>query len=64
MHYPLTDILADFEINRLIRYQITGDKKLFRQTDRWTPEQTDRRTDRSTIGLFFKKEEPTKNRQK
>ena len=40
MHYPLTDIHADFEINRPIRYQITP-KKLFPQT-------TDGRTDRRT----------------
>ena len=34
MHYPLTDIQADFEINRLIRYQITAKRNYFhrRQT--------------------------------
>ena len=35
MHYPLTDIQADFEINRSVRYR---EKKLFPQT-------TDGRTD-------------------
>ena len=34
LHYPLTDIQADFEINRLIRYQITAKRNYFhrRQT--------------------------------
>ena len=39
MHYQLTDIQANFEINRPIRYQITAKKKLIPQT-------TDRRTDK------------------
>ena len=41
MHYPLTDIQANFDINRSIRYQITAIRNYFhrRQTDR----QTDRR---------------------
>ena len=42
MHYPLTDIQADFEINRLIRYQVTAKKKLFTQTDRQTNRSIDR----------------------
>ena len=34
MHYPLTDIQADFEINRPIRYQITAKMNyLHRRTD-------------------------------
>ena len=47
MQYPLTDIQANFEINRQIRYQIT----------------TKRRTDGTlTIGSFFeKKKKITKN---
>ena len=64
MHYPLTDIQADFEINRLIRYQITVKRKYFhrRQTDRQTDGRHDRRTDgqtlrTTTIGSFFEKKE-------
>ena len=66
MHYPLTDIQADFEINRHIRYQITAKKEIIstddrRQTDKRTDGQmnrridgrTDRRTDK--IGKFFEK---------
>ena len=36
MNSPLTDIQADFEINRPIRYQITAKRNYFhrRQTDR------------------------------
>ena len=42
MHYPLTDIQADFEINRLIRYQITEKRNyLHRQTDGRTDGRTD-----------------------
>ena len=35
MHYPLTDIQADFEINQPVRYQITTKRNYFhgRQTD-------------------------------
>ena len=45
MHYPLTDIQADFDINRLVRYQITQ-KEIFPQTtDGRTEGRTDRRTD-------------------
>ena len=35
MHYPLTDIQADFGINRLFRYQITAKRNYLqrRQTD-------------------------------
>ena len=36
MHYPVTDIQADFEINRPVRYQMTSKRHYFhrRQTDR------------------------------
>ena len=40
--HPLTDIQADFEMNRPTRYQITA-KKIWTQTDRGTDERTDRR---------------------
>ena len=38
MHCPLTDIQADFEINRPVRYRNTAKKNYFhrRQTDRQT----------------------------
>ena len=53
MHHPLTDILADFEINRPVRYQITSKRNYFhRRTDGQTDGQTDyfhRRTDRRII---------------
>ena len=61
MHYSLTDIQADFEINRPIRYQITAKRNYFhrRQTDRQTDGRTDGQTSRATtIGSFFRK---TKN---
>ena len=55
MHYPLTDIQANFEISNY------REKKLFycRQTDRRTDGQTSRTT---TIGSFFEKKK--KNYQK
>ena len=34
MHYPLTDIQADFEINWPVRYQITAKINYFHRTDR------------------------------
>ena len=45
MHTPLTDIQADFEINRPIRYQITAKngKNYFHRR------QTDGRTDRRCV---------------
>ena len=53
MHYSLTDIQADFEINRLIVYQITAKTKLFTQT---TDGRTDGQTSRTTtLGIFFQK---------
>ena len=54
MHYPLTDIQADFEINRPVRYQITAKRNYFhrRQTDGRTEGQTSRMT---TIGSSFRK---------
>ena len=65
MHYPLTDIQADFEINRLISYQITAKINYFhRRTDGRTARPTDGRTDgqtngqtsrTTTIGSFFEK---------
>ena len=53
MHRPLTDIQADFEINRPVRYRNTAKINYFhrRQTDR----QTDGRTDRLIVGSFFEK---------
>ena len=44
---PLTDIQADFEINRPVRYRNTTKRNYFhrRQTDRRTDIQTDRQTD-------------------
>ena len=51
LHYPLTDIQANFEINRSVRYQIKR-KKILTQTD---DGQTDGRTDvaYATKCLFF-----------
>ena len=40
MHYPLTDIQADFEINRAVRYRNTAKRNYFHRR------QTDGRTDR------------------
>ena len=59
MHYTLTDIQADFEIHRPIRYQITAKRIYFhrRQTDGRTDRQTSRTT---TIGIFFEKKEEKK----
>ena len=58
MHYHLTDIQADFEINRQDRYQITA-KKIISTDDRRTDRQTDGRhngqTSRTTIVIFFRK---------
>ena len=54
MHYPVTDIQADFEINLPVRYQITGKRNYFPQTTR--------RTDVPLpIGIFFIKEKILKN---
>ena len=60
MHYSLTNIQADFGMNRPIRYQITAKRNyLHRRTDGQTDERHDRRTDgqtsRTTIGIFFQK---------
>ena len=62
MHYLLTDIQANFEINRPIRYQITEKGNYFhrRQIDGQIDRQTDGRTDgqtsrTTTIGSFFQK---------
>ena len=49
MHHPLTDIQADFEINRPVRYQITAKRNYFHGR---TDGQTSRTT---TIGSFFEK---------
>ena len=51
MPYSISDIQADFEINRLIRYQITP--KINYSHRRQTG---DRRT---TIGIFFRKKDKT-----
>ena len=56
MHHPLTDIQADFEINRPTRYQITAKKIIDTdgQIDRRTDRQTDGQTSRTTtIDSFF-----------
>ena len=59
MHYPLTDIQADFEINRLIRYQVTVKRNyLHKQTDGRTERQTSSMT---TIGSFFEKKTTKKS---
>ena len=50
MHYPLTDIQANFEINQPVRYAITAKKNYFHR--RQTDGQTSRTT---TIGRFFEK---------
>ena len=53
MHHPLTDIQADFEIKRPVRYQITAKINYFH---RRTDGRTDRRSVRTTtIGSFFEK---------
>ena len=42
MHYPITDIQANFEINRLIRYQVTVKKRHWHiRTDGRTARHTD-----------------------
>ena len=69
MHYPLTYIQADFEINRPIRYHITAKRNYFHrlqtdgQTDGRTETdgQTDRRRVRQQKVVFSKKEKNTKN---
>ena len=62
--YHLTDIQADFEFNRPVRYQNTAKINYFhgRLTDRRTDGRTDGQTSRTTIGSFSKKEKNTKNR--
>ena len=49
LHHPITDIQANFGINRPIRYQITVKKKVFTHTDG----RTDGQTACTTIGIFF-----------
>ena len=49
MHYPLTNIQTEYEINRPIRYQITAKRNYFHRR------QTDGETLRTTIGSFFRK---------
>ena len=66
MHYPLTDIQADFEINRRVRSRNTAKRNYVhrRQTDRRTDgrndgltvDTTDGQTScTTTIGIFFEK---------
>ena len=60
MYYPLTDIQAEFKINRPVIDIKLPQKKLFpqtdRRTDRWRDGQTDVQTSRTTtIGIFNKK---------
>ena len=50
MHCPLTDILADFEINWPIKYLITAKMKLLTQTD-----------GQSNRQFFFEKRKTTEN---
>ena len=58
MHYPLTDIQADFEINRSIRYQVTAKiHYLHRRTDKWT----DRRTGGQYVVFIEKNIKNNKN---
>ena len=51
MHYPLTDIQADFEINLPVRYRTTAKINYFRrrQTVRQTDGRTDGQTDRRRV---------------
>ena len=63
MHHPLTDIQANFEIDRPVRDQITAKNLKCPQT---TDGQTDRRTNgqtsrTTTIFSIFEKEKTTKN---
>ena len=56
MHYPLTGIQADFEINRPVRYRNNAKKNIPQTTDGRTTDgrTTDGRTSRTTtIGSFF-----------
>ena len=50
MHHPITDIQADLEINRPVRYQITAKINYFH---RRTDGQTDGQTSRTTALLVF-----------
>ena len=66
MHYSLTDMQADFEINRPVRYQINAKKNYFHRRSR-TARRTDGRTDgqtsrMTTIGSFFRKKKKTTNK--
>ena len=47
MHYPITNIQANFGINRPIRCQITRKENIYKD-------------DRKTISIFFKEESNTK----
>ena len=55
MHYPITGILVNFGIHRLIRYQINVKINYLhrRQMDRQTNRQTDGQTSRTTINRYF-----------
>ena len=53
MHYPVTDIQANFEINRPIRYQNTT--KQIIDTDGRTDKRTDKRHIRQQKVFFFRK---------
>ena len=54
MHYHLTDIQADFEMNRPFRYKITAKRNYFhrRQTDGQTDRQTDGTTNSDLLGGY------------
>ena len=69
MHHPLTDIQADFEINRLTKY-IKLPRKEIIDTDGQTDGRTDGRTNRRTDIAYYnnryffrKKEKNTKKQQ-
>ena len=58
MHYPLTDIQADFELNRPLGNELPRKEIISTdgRTDRRTDGQTDGQTSRTTtIGSFFEK---------
>ena len=58
MHYPLTDIQAEFEINRPVRYQINAERNYFhRRTDGLYDRRTDSRRVQQQYVVFFEKRE-------
>ena len=62
MHYPLTDIQANFEINRSFDNELPR-KEIISTDDRRTDGRTDGQTSRTTtIVVFSKKKKTTKNK--